>query len=372
MSAFKNFQPRTEILPDSQKEVWSLLKPAAKMGFTLYGGTAIALQLGHRQSVDFDLFTDSKLNENAIFRKMSFLKRAQVIQASENTLTMAYPVDKEHVKISMFGGIAFGRVGSPLVANGNELPVASLDDLMATKLKVILQRAEKKDYMDIAEMIRSGVSLGKGVGSACSMFGKAFPPKDCLAEVNPCYGVRRNVEKARTRCPTQEEIEAVNSVAPLAVALTVELAYYTGQRRADLLKLRLADLTEAGIQITQGKTGAKLLIRWSPGLRDCVNAIKALDRPVRGLFLICNRRGQPYTDSGFKAMWGKAMDKALKEGLIQERFHFHDIRAAAITAADEANMDAQGLTGHKEQGDDRKLHSQSQGNKNRSSACGNF
>lgn len=181
MSTFKKFQPRTEILPDSQKEVWSLLKPAAKMGFTLYGGTAIALQLGHRQSVDFDLFTDSKLYENAIFRKMPFLKRAQVIQASENTLTMVYPVDKEHVKISMFGEITFGRVGSPLVANGNELPVASLDDLMATKLKVILQRAEKKDYIDIAEMIRSGVSLEKGVGSACSMFGKAFPPKDCLA-----------------------------------------------------------------------------------------------------------------------------------------------------------------------------------------------
>jgi hypothetical protein len=151
------------------------------MGFTLYGGTAIALQLGHRQSVDFDLFTDRYLNESVIFKKMPFLKRAQVIQASENTLTMVYPVDKEHVKISMFGGIAFGRVGSPLVADSNELPVASLDDLMATKLKVILQRAEKKDYMDIAEMIRSGVSLEKGIGSACSMFGKTFPPKDCLA-----------------------------------------------------------------------------------------------------------------------------------------------------------------------------------------------
>lgn len=151
------------------------------MGFVLYGGTAIALQLGHRQSVDFDLFTEAKLNETAIFRKMPFLKRAQVIHAAENTLTMAYPVGKVQVKISMFGGIAFGRVGSPLVANDNELPVASLDDLMATKLKVILQRAEKKDYMDIAEMIRNGVSLGKGVGSACSMFGKTFPPKDCLA-----------------------------------------------------------------------------------------------------------------------------------------------------------------------------------------------
>ena len=151
------------------------------MGFTLYGGTAIALQLGHRQSVDFDLFTNDKPTESAIFRKMPFLKKAQVIQSSENTITMFYPVDKEQVKISMFGNITFGRVGSPLIASDNELPVASLDDLMATKLKVILQRAEKKDYMDIAEMIRGGVSLEKGVGSACSMFGKTFPPQDCLA-----------------------------------------------------------------------------------------------------------------------------------------------------------------------------------------------
>ncbi|EQD72491.1 hypothetical protein B1A_05428 [mine drainage metagenome] len=84
------------------------------MGFTLYGGTAIALQLGHRQSADFDLFTDRYLNESKIFKKMSFLERAQVIQASENTLTMAYPADKGLVKISIFGGITFGRVGRPL------------------------------------------------------------------------------------------------------------------------------------------------------------------------------------------------------------------------------------------------------------------
>jgi len=181
VSTFIKFHPRIDILPDSQREVWSLLNPAAKMGFTLYGGTAIALQLGHRQSVDFDLFTDRNLSESAILREMPFLNLAQVIQASNNTLTMTYPVNKEQVKISMFGGITFGRVGTPLIANGNELPVASLDDLMSTKLKVILQRAEKKDYMDIAEMIRSGVSLEKGIGSACSMFGKTFPPKDCLA-----------------------------------------------------------------------------------------------------------------------------------------------------------------------------------------------
>lgn len=184
MSAFRKFQPRTEILPDGQREVWPLLKPAAKMGFALYGGTAIALQLGHRQSIDFDLFMDKPLNENALFRQMPFLKQAQAVQASENTLVLAYATDKEQVKISLFGGISFGRVGVPLIAQGNELPVASLDDLMATKLKVILQRAERKDYMDVAEMIRHGVSLEKGVGSASAMFGKTFPPKDAIAALS--------------------------------------------------------------------------------------------------------------------------------------------------------------------------------------------
>lgn len=71
------------------------------MGFTLYGGIAIALHLGYRQSVDFDLFTDCNLNESALLREMPFLKHAQMIQASKNTLTMAYPVDKEHLKKSI-------------------------------------------------------------------------------------------------------------------------------------------------------------------------------------------------------------------------------------------------------------------------------
>lgn len=161
IGTFKKFRPKLETLPESQRGIWPLLAPAAKMGFTLYGGTAIALQLGHRQSVDFDLFTDRALNESAILRKMPFLKQAQAIQSSVNTLTLEYPGDGGNVKISLFGGILFGRVGSPLLADDNGLPVASLDDLMATKLKVILQRAEKKDYVDIATMLRDGVSLEK-------------------------------------------------------------------------------------------------------------------------------------------------------------------------------------------------------------------
>jgi hypothetical protein len=43
------------------------------------------------------------------------------------------------------------------------LLVASLDDLMATKLKATLDRAEAKDYRDIVEMISAGVSLAAGL-----------------------------------------------------------------------------------------------------------------------------------------------------------------------------------------------------------------
>nr|WP_228579864.1 nucleotidyl transferase AbiEii/AbiGii toxin family protein [Acidiferrobacter thiooxydans] len=58
--------------------------------------------------------------------------------------------------------------------------MASLEDLMATKLKVILQRAEAKDYRDIAVMIDAGVSVAHGLATARLIFGPAFQPSESL------------------------------------------------------------------------------------------------------------------------------------------------------------------------------------------------
>jgi hypothetical protein len=58
--------------------------------------------------------------------------------------------------------------------------VASLADLMATKVKVVLQRAEAKDYWDIAEMLRAKVSLAGGLAAARELFGPAFQPSESL------------------------------------------------------------------------------------------------------------------------------------------------------------------------------------------------
>jgi hypothetical protein len=74
------------------------------------------------------------------------------------------------VKVSFLGNIGFGRVRDPLRTSDGVLLVASLDDLMATKLKAILDRAEAKDYRDIAAMISAGVSLSVGLSAFREMF----------------------------------------------------------------------------------------------------------------------------------------------------------------------------------------------------------
>ncbi len=84
------------------------------------------------------------------------------------------------MKVSFFGMIAFGRVGEPDFTDDGVLQVASFDDLMATKVKVVLQRAEAKDYRDIAAMVNAGVSLSRGLASARLLFGPNFQPSESL------------------------------------------------------------------------------------------------------------------------------------------------------------------------------------------------
>lgn len=66
-----------------------------------------------------------------------------------------------------------------MTADGT-LEVASLDDLMATKLKVIMKRSEAKDCRDLAAMIASGADLGRGLAAASLLYGTAFQPSVSL------------------------------------------------------------------------------------------------------------------------------------------------------------------------------------------------
>jgi hypothetical protein len=163
-------EPRLEVLPAAQREIWTSLAPAPHLNFVLYSGTAIALQLGHRESLDFDFFRFDSLDKDQMRAKFGFVRGAAVLQDTPDTLVVLAKMPTGSVKVSFFGGIGFGRIHDPLPTCDGTLLVASLDDLMATKLKVTLGRAEAKDYRDIAEMISAGVSLAEGLSAFKQMF----------------------------------------------------------------------------------------------------------------------------------------------------------------------------------------------------------
>jgi Nucleotidyl transferase AbiEii toxin, Type IV TA system len=166
----QRLDPRLDILPAAQQEIWTSLAPAPHLGFVLYGGTAIALQLGHRESLDFDFFRSKPLDKDQIHAKFQFVRGTAILQDAPETLVILAEMPSGSVKVSFYGGIGFSRVNDPLQTRDGILLIASLDDLMATKLKAILDRAEAKDYRDITEMISAGVSLETGLSAFKQMF----------------------------------------------------------------------------------------------------------------------------------------------------------------------------------------------------------
>ena len=162
-----------EVLPEAQKDIWPTLCWTTASGFVLYGGTAIALRCGHRASIDFDFFTDQPLNQSTILEELqksgiSF----RVVQDEKNSLTVV--IESGNVRLSFFGGLGMERVGVPTLTEDSVVLVASDLDLLGTKLKVIMQRVESKDYSDIAQLLRGGTNLIQGLWAARSLYGSAF------------------------------------------------------------------------------------------------------------------------------------------------------------------------------------------------------
>jgi hypothetical protein len=160
---------KTTILPPAQKALWPLLR-SLEHGFVLYGGTAIALRYGHRQSIDFDFFGVQSFDPDVFKAKYDFLKKGETIQLGADTLSVLVPTRHSEVKFSFFGGLTFGRAGYPDICNDNLVRLASPMDLAIQKLKVIRVRSEAKDYLDLDCLLRNGVDLAEALGAAQALY----------------------------------------------------------------------------------------------------------------------------------------------------------------------------------------------------------
>ena len=156
-------------------------------------------------------------------------------------------------------------------------------------------------------------------------------------ESNPCKGVRRNKERARTRSVSIGEVNTLLELAEgkgrglLMVSLIAVTVALTGRRRGEILGLTTDCLTEEGIEVVDTKTRRygerRYLVRWSPMLRRVIQQATQL-RPGTP-YVFPTRFSNPYTDSSFRREWAAMMK--LYEKATGDRFRAHDLRALYVS-----------------------------------------
>ncbi|OGD62747.1 hypothetical protein A2160_04755 [Candidatus Beckwithbacteria bacterium RBG_13_42_9] len=162
-----------DALDKFSQKIWPRLILFKDQGI-LGGGTALALQMAHRRSYDFDIFfkgeiqPDFALKVNHLFAKEEV--ELLVDQKSELSLMVG-----GKIRITFFY-FPFPRL-FPLVPT-DSLPLFSLKDLASNKAYVIGRRGSWKDYVDLYWLLaKKGLDLGKIVAEAKQRFGHNFSEK---------------------------------------------------------------------------------------------------------------------------------------------------------------------------------------------------
>mgnify|MGYP001582739337 CR=1 FL=1 len=183
-----------EILTEEQIKLLSLVKKFNK-DFGLVGGTAIALQIGHRRSIDFDLFT---------FKGFSNLKIRQKVRAAGGKINKVYKDEKGQFTFFV-NNVQFTFFHYPFEINfsevfGGVLKMPDLLTLAAMKAYALGRRAKWKDYVDLYFIIKDRFSVGDISRYGKKLFGGEFNEKifrNQLAYFNDI----NYTEKAKVNCP---------------------------------------------------------------------------------------------------------------------------------------------------------------------------
>jgi len=137
------------ILSSKQISLLKKLKFLEKYDFYLAGGTALALQIGHRTSLDFDFYTKKKFDNRKLLKDLeNHFEEIELIQNPEQTLI----VKIESREVSFFY-YPYPLIYSPI--KEKELPpLAIKEDIAAMKVMAIIQRGRKRDFIDIYFLIK--------------------------------------------------------------------------------------------------------------------------------------------------------------------------------------------------------------------------
>jgi len=158
---------------------------------------------------------------------------------------------------------------------------------------------------------------------------------------NPAREIKRLKTKRRNRYLTDAEFIAIRNHAHPVLQSAMDISYITGARISDVLAIRMQHWTDDGLLIRQIKTKKLQLFRRNAALEAAIDTARKIKRPVRGLYLLCTLKGQPYSTATLYTWWLNACALAQVEDA-----NFHDIRGKAATDAKREGLDYQALLGH--------------------------
>ncbi len=134
-----------DILDEKRKEILPLFD-FFKPDFYLAGGTALALLLGHRDSIDFDFFTDKSFSTVELYGKIEeIFKSYKTLRTQDKKDTLTILIE-DNIKVSFFA-YPYPLV-KPLIET-DYLKIASIEDIACMKLSTITSRVAAKDYVDL-------------------------------------------------------------------------------------------------------------------------------------------------------------------------------------------------------------------------------
>jgi len=168
----------SEILNSNQYQLLPLIEKF-KREFYLVGGTAIALQLGHRRSIDFDLFKTKSFNKKKIISQIENQKLTYKLIYQESD---QLHISVNDVKLTFF---EYGFEVPHAIWHENIISMPALVDLAAMKAYALGRRAKWKDYVDLYWLLKNVCTLKEICIRAKQLFGELFSEK--LFRQQLCY-----------------------------------------------------------------------------------------------------------------------------------------------------------------------------------------
>ena len=135
-----------DILDKKRKDVLPLLKRFSDDGFYLAGGTGLALQLGHRDSIDFDFFKKGQFDTAKLIHQLESVFKAHTLTITQQEKDTVSCVVDNSIQLSFFGYPY--DLQNPILES-EYFKIASVKDIACMKVAAIISRATEKDYVDL-------------------------------------------------------------------------------------------------------------------------------------------------------------------------------------------------------------------------------